>query len=254
MDKELQVHILPTDVVSQLGLYDRLGLVTAKSQGWDLIKEQSYIKPQHIYSTSDEEIKEGDWFVVISAGLTTFNTIGKFIGGNKNHYKDNIRKIVATTNSKLWGGLCTNSNCEPNCTCTKEEKTPVIAKISDDFIEAYMKAYNEGKPITEVMVEYEEEPLNLCDCYYTKFCHSTHLETGVVCRDQELTPNFVLALNPDGTVIIKPLVEKMYSRANMKSLAASVLNDFTLHVLEHEETVQENSFNLKQWFNIRYPE
>jgi hypothetical protein len=238
MDKELQVHILPTDVVSQLGLYDRLGLVTAKSQGWYLIKEQSYIKPQHIYSTSDEEIKEGDWFVVISAGLTTFNTIGKFIGGNKNHYKDNIRKIVATTNPELWGGLCTNSDCEPNCTCTKEEKTPVIAKIGDDFIEAYMKAYNEGKPISKVKVEYEFITTNED---WSK-------------RPVELDGYHQLKLRDNGTVIIKPLVEKMYSRANMKSLAASVLNDFTLHVLEHEETVQENSFNLKQWFNIRYPE
>lgn len=84
---------------------------------------------QHLYFLSDEEIKEGD---IIMNNLDFL--VGKCI---KRLVKSEIEtkeysKIIATTDKSLG-----------------------LPEPSKEFIEIYVKAYNEGKPITEVLVEYE---------------------------------------------------------------------------------------------------
>jgi hypothetical protein len=52
------IHILPTDKPSRLFIYDgKLGLANGFQYGSDAIQNQE------IYITSDEKIKEGDWFL-----------------------------------------------------------------------------------------------------------------------------------------------------------------------------------------------
>lgn len=58
---------------------------------------------------------------------------------------------------------------------------------SETMTEQRVKSFIQSlspKPIA-VEVEMEDDTSNLCDCYYTKFCKSTHLEKGIKCRDEE---------------------------------------------------------------------
>ena len=108
--------------------------------------------PQELYLISDDEIKEGDW-VVCDYGNEKY-VVGKILrsappdagAGPGWFVKYNItneeqpwdeyalKKIVATTDNSI------NVNYP-------------IAEIPESFIQAYIKAYNEGSPITEVAVE-----------------------------------------------------------------------------------------------------
>lgn len=91
---------------------------------------------QHLYITSDEEIKNGD--IV---------------------YEKLIPKIISSRKIRRFSTLSDNSHgCKKVITSTDESLG--LARPSDSFIKAYIKAYNEGKPITEVMVQYESINVN----------------------------------------------------------------------------------------------
>lgn len=83
----------------------------------------SSFKPQHLYFLSKEEIKEGDYVIDSMGELFGPYEKGDIIGKE-------AKKIIATTDTSL--------------------KLPQPSK---EFIKAYIKAYNEGKPITKVLVE-----------------------------------------------------------------------------------------------------
>jgi len=100
--------------------------------------------PQHLYFTTDEEIKEGDWCV-------WDNVLYKQHGLNTNN---DYKKIVATTNPELWKNKWTSGEYEPSTPF--QSITQGIPKIDIPFIEAYIKAYNEGNMITSVFLEIEE--------------------------------------------------------------------------------------------------
>lgn len=88
-----------------------------------------YYKSQHLYITSDKEIKEGDWCIQNDNYLCKITC-------NQDRTQQGLKKIIATTDKSL--GLPT---------------------VSDGFIKKFIERYNAGNPITEVMVEYEEYPI-----------------------------------------------------------------------------------------------
>jgi len=100
----------------------------------------------NLYFLSDEEIKEGDWY--INNGVI-FRADDKFDEGNNPNQNKNNKKIISTTDKSLGNvfkvnhGLSNTTGFEP------------LPQPSESFIKAYIKAYNEGKPITEVLIEYE---------------------------------------------------------------------------------------------------
>jgi len=119
---------------------------------------------QHLYVCSMDEIKEGDWFIKMNynGGKPTLYQESKkaFMNSewlNSSDVKDCF-KIITTTNNSLniiTKCLRSTSKIDP----IEDDFMPVINKlpnVSDSFIQAFIKAYNEGNPITEVMVEYEE--------------------------------------------------------------------------------------------------
>ena len=61
------IYVLPTNKSSKL-CKDGLGTFYLTEE---MISKVPFFKNQHIYITSDEEIKEGDWFVHSSHGTTT---------------------------------------------------------------------------------------------------------------------------------------------------------------------------------------
>lgn len=121
-----------------------------------------YCKPQHLYVLSDDEIKEGDWYLankallknntpvwvirkcnkIINGWLESNSNVGQ--GDNPNWSK----KIIATTNSSLK-----IVGYEPYY------EFPLISlpQIPLSFIQYFVEQYNVDNIITKVMVEYEEK-------------------------------------------------------------------------------------------------
>jgi ssDNA-binding Zn-finger/Zn-ribbon topoisomerase 1 len=89
------IYVIPTDKPSRLFYYNNhLGLAR------NFVKKNDGVKPQHIYITSDEEIKEGDWFLPISGIGWKLNIPIKAdkYGGHNNHH---CKKIILTTDQDL---------------------------------------------------------------------------------------------------------------------------------------------------------
>jgi hypothetical protein len=84
------VYLIPTDKPSRLHLGDS-GLVLC-----DLNFGRNTINGQNIYITSDEEIKEGDWYFLES--VTTKNMVLK---ANESKISTNCKKIILTTDQDL---------------------------------------------------------------------------------------------------------------------------------------------------------
>jgi hypothetical protein len=87
---------------------------------------QGDVVPQHLYIISDEEIKVGDWCI------------------DKNNciYKQETDKIFQTF---------TNSNK----IITTTDKSLELPEPSPEFIDKFIREYNKGNVIEEVMVEYD---------------------------------------------------------------------------------------------------
>jgi hypothetical protein len=81
---------------------------------------------QHLYFLSNEEIKGGDCYFDLYE-----NKILQCLS-HMVYINTMMRKVIATTDTSLG-----------------------LPQPSKEFIQAYIKAYNEGKPITNVLVEYE---------------------------------------------------------------------------------------------------
>ena len=141
MNKKCSLEILPS---SKNGTYEAstVGLANLK------IVNEDVEKPNHIYFnlyvTSDEEIKEGDWyfdlypeapFGVGDMDINSVNCICKC--NNPKSLDEGTYKIIASTDIRLN-----------------------LPKLQYSFIEKYQDKYNEGNKIKEVLVEYEEEPTN----------------------------------------------------------------------------------------------
>lgn len=117
-----------------------------------------YYEAQHLYITSDEEIKEGDWRVLSFKNwdevIETIITNTQFVGGN--YCTVSEQKIIATTDASLI------SINEQYFDVNKSRKSAVLEqktlpKIPQQFIEKWIEEYNKGNVITEVMVEYNKK-------------------------------------------------------------------------------------------------
>jgi hypothetical protein len=83
------LHLLPTDKPSRLSI-----LNSEKLNFGTEIMSSSNSKPQHIYITSDEEIKEDDYMYDIDGD------VGKAIGSDMKEFEGN-KKIILTTDQDL---------------------------------------------------------------------------------------------------------------------------------------------------------
>jgi len=111
--------------------------------------ENSYeneCKTQHLYIISDKEIKEGNWFV-------SSKTIHKctYIIEDTNEIMCNI----CDGTGFIQLGIKTNK-CHKIIASTNTSLN--LPQLSQSFITKYIEEYNKSNIITEVMVEYDEEP------------------------------------------------------------------------------------------------
>jgi hypothetical protein len=99
---------------------------------------------QHLYFTTDEEIKEGDWTISKNNELSqTFGYLGRY-------KEEGYRKIIATTNSniKMFTGI-------ENLDTARSYPQPS---------QAFIKAYCEQGGFDEVDVEYTTDELRCYKC------------------------------------------------------------------------------------------
>ena len=131
--KRTQVHMLPTEENSQIVLYAHRTNPFLVYHYTPINSPLSDVN-QHLYFTTDEEIKEGDWYLdVLKTGFPTVHKCG-------NSLPFTAPKIIATTDPKLE--LYT-----PGIMGLQGEPLP---QPSQDFIKAYCKQGG----IDKVDVEY----------------------------------------------------------------------------------------------------
>src|ERR1700741_604799 len=99
---------------------------------------QNYNTPQHLYITSNEEIKEGDWYLN-----------GNYKYQADRHYQkaNNDKKIIATTDKSLQKHFKELSEYNGQYTSNS------FPEPSKEFIQAFIENYNNGKVIEDVLVE-----------------------------------------------------------------------------------------------------
>ena len=110
------IHILPTDKPSRLYEGNLGKPVTIQSASAQLKK------PLNIYITSDEEIKEGDWFISLYS-----NSIQRELKLDWTLNKDAYKKIILTTDQDLI--------------------VDGVEKISEDTLLKIVEHINSGKNI-----------------------------------------------------------------------------------------------------------
>jgi hypothetical protein len=99
------IHILPTDKPSRLYKTGNFLLLDSKAMPNNTLET----KNQHIYITSDEEIKEGDWYLNVEEKNGIKNPFyGKLYKANQSicqvpldYLVNNLKKIILTTDQNL---------------------------------------------------------------------------------------------------------------------------------------------------------
>jgi len=175
--KRVKVIMLPTEnkINSLKGYKDNSLLFQFKERYRTIEAEKPYVSNYHLYIISDDEIKEGDWF--ISEKYSKPIQYPKY--GTEN--QGNMKKIIATTDTSLTIQDTLNQN-----------KIHYLSQPSQQFIEKYIESYNKGEVITDVLVEYEN---NYDLHYYTP-------PGGIECCEK--INNWKLKINPkDSTITIK---------------------------------------------------
>lgn len=139
--QKCKVHLLPikreiTYRVNQGDIYlDKNKLYINSKSNHNYHKE--LCNPQHIYITSDEEIKEDDWYLYwLDNKWELMKCRDQFEADNCNTHSmiaSNCYKIIATTDQSLE-----------------------LPQIPQSFIEMFITEYNKGNVIEDVMVEYTD--------------------------------------------------------------------------------------------------
>ena len=153
LKKKCKVVILSTDKINKVGDICKFdyGLNIAS-------KADLGYSTQHLYIVSSDKIEEGDWFIRDTEiyqcfkshkDEIEFKTDEKSVYCGTNTFWDRkfCKKIIATTDklpTEPYQGHYEGIDC-----------TNYVPQPSTSFIEKYVKAYNAGTPIIDVMVDYE---------------------------------------------------------------------------------------------------
>jgi hypothetical protein len=193
--KRMKVHMVHTKKESYIGvcikkMRDR-AIGDVQHFNSPMLMSLEYWQPHHLYYTSDDEIKEGDWVLGKHGPTKNWNAIEGFTS--------QYRKIEVSTDPKLTDKCdgckrAKDSDTIYTCSCGVSR----VAQPTQAFIEAYCKQGG----IDRVLVEYEsdhkkvERPKGV----HPKGVHIT------------ITPNFKLKVDPiHGTVVTHRIVEKTYT-------------------------------------------
>lgn len=180
-----------------------------------LLEDTNWVA-HHLYLTSDEEAKQGDWYIVRDT-----NELKQAPGDKSDYMKPYYRKIVATTNRELY--LCRDAEHEEKCDCIKVAKAPI------SLIEHFVKQQGAVK---EVLVEYEPS-LKYLDEWKED-------EEGRIYKTIEEER---LKLTPSGEIQWKPVEQRMYTREEV----LEILNERWNHV-----HIDPSPLSIWEWFEKYY--
>lgn len=161
-------------------------------------------KYQHLCIISDDEIKIGDWYYVP-------NQIIGFEHISNECHKDLksifAKKIIATTDKLLKSDWIYKNN--------------ILPQIPQTFIQLFIKEYNKGNVITDVLVEYEEI-----------------LEDEGIIKSLD-NEEWELKINQDTTINIKVKKDLNYYKSNAEEDYASVPISVLRYISELEKEVEK---------------
>lgn len=159
--KRTQVVMLPTNEKAAISINKHRKM---------FINNYSDTINYNLYFLSDEEIKEGDWYIDNSAGLNNIYQASKLIPKDKD-----CKKIIATTDNFLEIGVNNCDGCLANkalekgylhrmgtdlypdyMSCQKDKYISKLPQPSQEFIELFVKEYNKDSVIEWVDVEYQK--------------------------------------------------------------------------------------------------
>ncbi len=168
MKKTYPLVLIPTEKADAGALVQNVNGSFWKQLTGNAYFTQEYLKSVpaksfHLYAISDDEIKEGDWVISLfnnrlfqSNVLTTkgLEITKKFNDVERKEYK----KIIATTDKSLNSEISTKEKRildDANQPYPKNKPSNwILPQFPESFIQAYIKAYNDGNPITEVDLEW----------------------------------------------------------------------------------------------------
>ena len=202
LKENAKVVMLPTNEPSKIGnlaTYQKRSLAKVIKEGINPIG--STVQFWNLYIISDDEIKEGDYYIIDDIPELLKNNGLKFID-------DYCKKVIATTDTSLY--------THQKETVSLPERVFYLPQPSQQFIEKFIEEYNKGNVITDVLVEYEVDKItNACTCKESLIeCPNRYYDGIDECCSKKF-PNgeywdktFKLKVNPkDHTITIKKLKE-----------------------------------------------
>ena len=211
MKKRAKVHLLPTGKASGILVNTYINethstskfVVGVTKDTLDQIPVEEVelrgYKYQHLYITTDDEIKEDDTW--INLDTNTIHNGNLFELANR---APSCKKIIATTNPKL------HSTRLKACPINPEDNMVSIrgvSKLPKSFIEEYCKAGG----IDEVYVEYEDPVNTLKLRRVGTMAGEMALRQAIFGLQPKLTQN--------NEIIIHPIEEKMYTESDLMTEA-----------------------------------
>lgn len=224
MKKKCQVVMLPTEKASNIHLEeDKLLMYYIEPRIY------SNTKAQHLYILSDEKYKANDWLCDINTKEIYKAKVNSYVGIKF------IHKIIATTNPELI--IEVKDELAYNRIYTKK-----LLKIPQNFIESYIKDYNNKKPIKEIMVEY----------YHYSNSGNTALiiEEGFKSEDR-------VKYDLNDAIIINKLEQKIYTREEVLEIARKAAVEgfsYSSEGMNFEYGGEDYKPDIDKWFNQNYPE
>jgi len=200
MKKEARVHMLATEDPSCIAFHklkdEEPGLFYS-----DKPSVEEAFDNQHLYITTDDEIKEGDWYLWKGAEQKNIHQCKISVENDLNklnvEYKYLAEKIIATTDTKL-----TKTKSSKDKKGFTEYEMRRLFEIPQSFIEEYCKAGG----IDKILVEYKVIT-NTYDNMVDLMCPHSVAE-----YEQTTSSTLELKTDTNNCIIIHPVEEKMYSR------------------------------------------
>lgn len=221
MWKKCEVVMLPTNQKATINMlllyYNNLTVVSKEQSHVETLLKAGYI-PQHLYILSDDEIKEGDWFMSLFNGYPLQNVKGGF-----KEYPDTskCKKIIASTDSSLL--------------IESDEKFSkhIIASIPESFIKHYVYEFNKGNKIEKAMVEYE-----------TVWTENT--DRNIPTKSDLFIVLKVYKINSDNTISIK-FIKNNWTREEVEMLLLTLHRDTLKWINEFIKNNSISDFDVSEW-------
>ncbi len=280
----VQVHSIATEKQSYL-YYQK----QPKSQ-WlynvrETVAKTDNTLPYFLYHTTDEQIKEGDWFYRIETntihqctksyghGLIESSYHSNSTVGGRPWNKKECRKIVATTNPDLWYKEKKKSDMYIKLE-GEQIRTILIPKIPTSFIEYFVKEQGKVESVVLEMKEIydESQPHNIKVAGYelkltpsgeviwhpAENVHekSLRLISELMIKEPKLVQELVKkaeSLNIEGPTIAEyfghghPVKEKTYTRAGV----VDILSELGWQIV-NDKVIIMNQQDILEWFNKHY--